>query len=303
MAYASRELTDAETRYAQIEKELLAIVYSCEKFHQYTYGNKVRVLSDHKPLESILKKPLANTPRRLQGMAMRLQRYDIEIEYLQGKKMFLADTLSRAYLQTSLTNSPQDEIEQINMTEYLPISSDRLAEIRMATEADDTSKELKRIIFNGWLTVTDGIILKGDRVVVPQSMRKTLKEKLHSSHLGITGCVRRGRECLYWPNMAHDIKDFISKCPVCREMESGNVKETLMPHDIPDRPWSKVGSDLFSLAGINRDRQDYLITVDYFSSFYEVDRLPDTTASTVIGKLKQHFARFGLPETVPPVCL
>jgi hypothetical protein len=318
IAFASRSLTDTETRYAQIEKELLAIVFACEKFHQYVYGNHVTVLSDHRPLETILKKPLANAPRRLQGMAMRLQKYDVTIEYLKGKLMYLADTLSRAYLPTSTETGPQDGIEEVNMMQYLPISKDRLAAIKTATENDYACRALKEVILEGWpeskqdmapevtpyfayrdeMTVIDGIILRGERVVIPRDMRKTMKEKIHSSHLGITGCFRRARECLYWPNMAADIKDYISSCAICREVETKNSKETLMSHDIPDRPWSKVGTDLFSLRGKKGSREDYLITVDYFSNFFEVDRLYDTTAKSVISKLKQHFARYGLPEVV-----
>ena len=70
IAYASRSLSDTEQRYAQIEKEMLAIVFALEKFNQYTFGRHVRVSSNHKPLESILSKPLAVAPRRLQGMMM-----------------------------------------------------------------------------------------------------------------------------------------------------------------------------------------------------------------------------------------
>ena len=81
IAYASRSLTDTETRYAQIEKEMLAIVFALEKFHQYTFGRHVRVQSDHKPLESIITKPLSCAPRRLQGMMMRIQKYNIEVVY------------------------------------------------------------------------------------------------------------------------------------------------------------------------------------------------------------------------------
>ena len=67
VAYASRSLSDTEQRYAQIEKEMLAIMFALVKFNQYTFGRHVRVSSDHKPLESILSKPLAVAPRRLQG--------------------------------------------------------------------------------------------------------------------------------------------------------------------------------------------------------------------------------------------
>ena len=83
IAYASRALTKTEQNYAQIEKELLAVVFGMEKFHQYTYGRKTYVHSDHKPLERLYKKPLFHASKRLQRMFLRLQRYDIELSYKQ----------------------------------------------------------------------------------------------------------------------------------------------------------------------------------------------------------------------------
>ena len=77
VAYASRSLTDTEARYAQIEKELLSAVFALERFNQYTFGKQVMVESDHKPLETIVKKPLANAPPRLQRLLLRLQKYDL----------------------------------------------------------------------------------------------------------------------------------------------------------------------------------------------------------------------------------
>jgi hypothetical protein len=73
IAFASRALTDVETRYAQIEKEMLAVVFGLERFHRYTYGRSVNVDSDHKTLESIVKKSLLSAPRRLHRMLLRLQ--------------------------------------------------------------------------------------------------------------------------------------------------------------------------------------------------------------------------------------
>ena len=104
IAYASRALTSAETRYAQIEKELLAVVYALEKFHQYTYGSTVEMESDHKPLESITKKPLCHAPPRLQRMLLRLQRYDFMIVYKPGKEMVIVDALSRAFVEDRATD-------------------------------------------------------------------------------------------------------------------------------------------------------------------------------------------------------
>ena len=100
VAYASRAMTSAEQNYAQIENEMLAICFATSKSHQYVYGKpKVRVQTDHKPLESILKKPLCKAPPILQRLMLHLQPYDLDVHYVPGKYMCLAYTLSRAYIQ------------------------------------------------------------------------------------------------------------------------------------------------------------------------------------------------------------
>lgn len=84
VAFGSRALAPTERGYAQIEKECLAIVFGMEKFHHYTYGRKVTVQSDHKPLENIHRKPLLSAPKRLQRMLLRPQKYDINVIYVPG---------------------------------------------------------------------------------------------------------------------------------------------------------------------------------------------------------------------------
>ena len=99
VAYASKSLTACQQNYAQIEKEMLAIVFGCTKFHDYIYGlPDVDVETDHKPLESILKKPLHQAPLRLQRMIMSLQKYPITVHYKPGKELLVADALSRSPL-------------------------------------------------------------------------------------------------------------------------------------------------------------------------------------------------------------
>lgn len=140
VAYTSRALTETETRYAQIEKEMLAMVYALEKFNQFTYGRHVTVYSDHKLLEAIRKKPLTCAPKRLQGMIMRLQKYNLEVQYEKGKNMHIADFLSRAYLPH--TEHPTGaNFEHVNMASFLPISDQWLQEIRKETEKDETLQD------------------------------------------------------------------------------------------------------------------------------------------------------------------
>ena len=231
VAYASRSLTPTEVQYAQIEKELLAIVFAMEKFETYLYGRKVLVESDHKPLEAIFKKSLLSAPKRLQRMLLRLQRYEFEVSYKRGPSLLMADPLSRAYL--SLKEAPEDqedvmtvsetrspteiEAEQVNMLQYLPVKGETLCQIQNLTQEYAILKTLAGVIKQGWpesklhlppevqdyfpfkeeLTLQNGVIFKGDRVVIPFQMRAELKRKLHSSHLGVQACQRRAREAFY----------------------------------------------------------------------------------------------------------
>ena len=310
LAYASRALSDTETRYATIEKEMLAIVFALEKWHQYTYGRHITVYSDHKPLESIAKKPLDRAPKRLQSMLVRALAYDIDVHYINGKETFLADTLSRAYLPQTCEGE-QEEFEIINALTYLVMSGESIEEMRHHTNHDPALQQLKQTILQGWpkdksqlpplvtpyfsihdeLAVTDGLIFRGERLVVPTEMRSQIKRDIHAGHQGIDTCLRRAREHVFWPGMSKEIKEWVQTCEACRNFEQTSCKEPLMSHDIPERAWEKIGCDLLTCRS-----KDYLITVCYKSKFWELDRLNDTKSTTVIKKLKAHLARYGIPR-------
>ena len=104
IAFASKSLMDAETRYANIERELLAIVFACQCFSTYLLGRSFIAESNHKPLEMIAMKNLANVPPRLQRMLLELQRYDVTIKYRPGKEMQLADAFRRCLARASTGN-------------------------------------------------------------------------------------------------------------------------------------------------------------------------------------------------------
>ena len=112
VAFASRSLTECEKRYAQIEKEMLAVVFGLEHFYYYVYGRLVTVETDHKPLESIIQKPLSAAPPRLQRMLLRAMKYNVNLVYKPGKEMHVSDALSRAPLPTQSPSSDDWE-EQV----------------------------------------------------------------------------------------------------------------------------------------------------------------------------------------------
>lgn len=158
VAYASRALTSAETRYAQIEKELLGIIFGLERFHQYTYGRQDIVAeTDHKPLEAISRKPLHLAPKRLQRMLLRLQAYTPEVRYKKGSEMFVADALSRAYLNDDDTTKDDpdvrqfhEELEAIRMTAMAPLTDKTIADVREATAGDTDLQTIARFVQQGW---------------------------------------------------------------------------------------------------------------------------------------------------------
>ena len=199
VAYASRALTETEKRYAQIEKEMLAIVFSLEKFHHYTYGRQVTVFSDHKPLEMIFKKPLAAIPRRLQGMRMRLPTYDIEVIYQPGPTMHIADLLSRSYLPTTPDPGSVD-IEHINIAQFLSISDERLSEIKAETAADETLQLLKETILRGW---TDNKQHVPSKVYLYFSTRDELS--IQDGLIDIQLCVLTHPSQCYWTAWVYEI--------------------------------------------------------------------------------------------------
>ena len=146
VSYSSRALTVSEKEYSQIEKELLAQVFGVEQNHQFVYGRKIVLWSDHKPLETISKKPLTIAPKRLQRLLLRLRQYDFEIRDKPGPEVHLSDTLSRAYLPTTDRSPAEKEAERIHAFDFLPISEAQLVEIQHETAADPVMQSLTRVI-------------------------------------------------------------------------------------------------------------------------------------------------------------
>ena len=316
VAYASRSMTDAEKRYAQIEKELLGIAYGCCRFHQFIYGGQIIVETDHKPLVSLAKKPLNDCPLRIQRIMLQLQKYDLEINYTPGKYLLTADSLSRAVDSTEKDSSlltMQINAHVHSVIRLMPISNKRMNEVKEKTNNDDVLIELRNTIINGWpdqkrncnpevvdfwnvrdeLSVADGIVLKGMKIVIPLALRQLILGKIHEGHMGIEKCKRRGREVVYWPDINDDIECMVRKCSTCLKYSNKQQREPLIPHELPNYPWQKIGSDLFMDQG-----KTYLIVTDYYSGYPEVMQLQTITSRAIVTSIKTIFARFGIPEVL-----
>ena len=312
IAYASRSLSPSECNYAQIEKELLAIVFACNKFHQYVYGFPTKIQNDHKPLESIMLKALHKVSPRLQRMRLKLQKYNLTVQYTKGKELYVADTLSHPYLTVPPTDNGAEDFEFAvhALVRDLPVSESKLTQLQAATQCDDQMQKLYLYISTGWPTnvnsvsvslrgfrhdlhSAENLILLNNRIVIPLAMRKYLLGCIHPGHMGIEKSKARARVCIYWPNMYSDIENDVKQCSVCNKYANTNQKEPLMPHPIPVHLWEKLGIDYFTLNG-----KDFLLIVDYYSKYPEVLQMTSKTAQATITKLKLIFARHGIPRIV-----
>ena len=275
--YTTRALNDKEKQYAQIEKEALALVWACERFDCYLLGREdpLVVETDHKPLVTILnKQTLDQCSPRIQRLKMRMMKFHFEVVYVPGKQLVVADMLSRQPLgiqpgdavMKELVLAVEEHVHEIKTV--LPASESALSRFREATSSDPEMMELLRVIHSGWpdhvsqlpiivrpywcakemLTEVDGIILRGQQIVVPKCMRPEMVQLAHEGHLGITKTKRRAREAVWWPGMNSKLEETVSNCLVCVRFSNEQRREPLVGSPLPGRPWEKVGVDLFDLG-------------------------------------------------------
>lgn len=277
------------------------------------YGRHVDVTTDHKRLEAILRKPLATAPARLQRMMLRLQKYDLTVRHKPGKEILVAETLSRLHLRETDDTHEAFDAQVHLVVANLPVSDQKMSDLQAITASDPDMQRLIAVIKEGWpgnrsscppsvkpfwnyrdeLSVVEGLLFKGERIVISSVLRKDMLKRIHIGHMGMVKCKNRAKEVIFWISMNSHIEDVVSNCPACTEHQSCNPKEPMIAHKLPDRPWENVATDLFEL-----DNEHYLIVVDYYSRYFESERMTTATSSVVINKMKAIFARHGIPEKV-----
>jgi len=308
ICYASRGLSAVERRYSQTEREALAIVWACEKFHIYLYGTTFELWTDHKPLEFIYSarsKPSA----RIERWVLRLQPYSYSVKYLPGQ-MNIADSLSR------LTKS--DEAQSRNVAEEYVRFVARTAvpqamtgkEVEEESAADEELENLRQCIETGnWenpscasykpireeLCVIGKTVLRGTRIVIPRKLRARVIELGHEGHQGMVKMKQRLRTKVWWPGIDKEAEKFCKTCHGCQVVSRPNNPEPLQMTELPKGPWQDIAIDFMGPLPSG----DYIFAVtDYYSRYVEVSISKRNTAEVAISGLEKMFATHGLPCTV-----
>ena len=253
---------------------MLAAIFGAERFQTYVYGRSFTIESDHKPLESISQKNLADTPANLQHMLLCLQGYNYTIHYQPGKEMALPNTLSQ------FSPCPGPDIPLDITIHHAHLSPERKEAFQQAFVSDPETCTLADMIITGWpedikvvphplypywqhwetLTIKDGLILCGEALIVPLSERERILQQLHQFYQGTTKAQLLTHGCVFWLGINKAIEEAVWQCETCTMFQAHNAAAPLTPMPTPSHPWQMCTMDIFTLEGT-----DYLICSDFYS--------------------------------------
>lgn len=318
IAFASRKLRPAEIKYSVIDREALAILYGVTKFDQYLRGTSFTLVTDHKPLIHILG-PRRNLPKivnnRLVRWALLIGSYSYEIVYQKGKHNLLADCLSRL---PNNDEHPSDleravhrivikligtHIEDLNLSEDL---------IKQRTSKDSILRKVIQYIRFGWrdlnledtmkhfyrkrdeLSVENGIVMWQGRMVIPQTLQRSVLKYLHRGHPGISSMRALSRFYVWWPSMEEQIETFVKTCTRCQQNRPHSQELPVFNWSLPENVWERVHIDF---AGPFKGSY-WFVLCDAFSKWIEVKPMKNITTRNTCKVLNEIFSTFGVPQMI-----
>ena len=271
----------------------------------YLLGRSFIAESNHKPLEMIAMKNLANAPPCLQRMLLELQRYDVTIKYQPGKEMQLADALSHCPARAS------QEIKLDMRVDYIAFMKPWIEKLKDSTQRDPILAMVYQLTQQDWphqrrhvphlarrywdfrdeLSTDDGMLLKGPRLIISVELQEEYLSHLHEGHLSASKVQENAKQHMYWTGIDADIEDYTKRCQECIK-RSQVAKEPLQPHDIPEGPWRKLGINYFTFDG-----NSYVLICDYFSKFSFLYRAK-TSFWSLRNRLIDLFSIEGYPDEI-----
>ena len=319
----SRFTHGPEARYAPIEGEALAVVYALHQTRYYIQGcTDLTIATDHKPLVGILnQRSLSEIDnRRLLNLKEKTLCYRFNLIHVPGRKNAGADAASR--YPSSESPAAQRECDTFDLagdSASLASTSSSLYAVsnvvtwnmvRESTTSDPQLQHLHNLLIEGFpsdsrqldpqlrpyhrvsssLYSLDGVIMMGNRIVVPKSLQAQILEALHAAHQGVSAMCARAADSVFWPNISIDIQRVRDECSHCHRVAKSNAMQP--PSDItpPEYPFHKVCSDYFSY-----NNRDYVVVVDRYSNWPMVFK-SENGADGLVKRLREVFVTFGVPE-------
>ena len=319
LGYTSRTLNQAERNYSQLEKEGLSLVFGVKKFYSYLFGRPFELVTDHQPLLGLLKEGRSTSPQasaRIRRWSIYLSMFEYRLKFRRTTAHANADALSWLPLPVEIA-VPTTPPELVLLSEHLSNSPVSAEQVRACTRKDPVLGPALQYLEQGWpdtmnkdsptyplfvrrteLSLFEGCILWGTRVVVPSNCREAVLVELHDSHPGMSRMKGLARMYVWWPGIDSDIDTTVRQCNECQTCQATPPQLPLHPWTWPSRPWSRLHLDY---AGPVNGKM-FLIVIDAHSKWIEAFCTPNATSSAVINELKPLFAQFGIPETIDGTC-
>ena len=317
--YKSRSLKDPESRYSQTEREALAIRWGVQKLRKFLLGApKFEIVTDHKPLQYMFNKGTQNMPPRIERFIMDIQGYDWIVVYKPGINN-AADYLSR-HPSPREGSSKADEVEEyanrlmeaqfVNVMEQLEavtrdevvVETEKCSEMKLLAEAVRTGrfddKCLSRYAtpeVKEQLHITDGVLYRRDRVIIPQSLRSKVVKISHRGHQGCAKAKSLIREFCWFPGIDKMVESKVQNCRPCQAVIGTSPKPVIKPHPLPQGPWQEIEMDF---QGPYPAGQYIFVMIDRYSKWVEISifRQPPDAKSTIKAMIHV-FDSQGIPST------
>ena len=280
-----------------------------KKFPSYLFGRSFELVTDHKPLLALLSEHRGTSPQasaRIRRWSLLLSMYEYTLKFRRTEAHGNADTLSRLPLPMApaKTETPPELVLLMEHLEDSPVTADH---IRVWTRRDPSLSSVVQCLRQGWpmqsspelhpflskseLSLYQGCVLWGSRVVVPVQGREAVLQELHEGHPGMTKMKALARMYVWWPGMEKDIEMTVRTCAECQTVRATPPVAPLHPWKWPTRPWARLHLDY---AGPFLGK----MLIDAHSKWIEANCTPSATSDMVIQELRTLFAQFGLPETI-----
>lgn len=313
ITYASRLLSDTERRYAQVEKEALAVVWACERFRLYLAGKSFTMVTDNKAVELIYSNPKSKPPARIERWALRLMSYDFNIVHKPGKGN-IADYLSRQPVDEPDVEEDEASDEYINFVAGHSVPRNiKREELAEATKADKVLMAVGKLIKGEEMSVEekslakpyeqvreqltvldDGLMLRERRLVIPEAMQKAVVAIAHEGHLGMTKTKGLLRTKVWFPAMNQMVEEAVKACLAC-QLESSARAEPVKSTELPAKAWERLAMDFF---GPLPNNHELMVVMDEFSRFPVVMEVKSTAAEHVVPALRGIFGLLGIPSVL-----
>lgn len=319
ISYASRALTDVESRYSQTEREMLSVIWGMEHFHMYLFASSFSVVTDHKPLLGLVESARPASAR-LERWRLRLMPYDFKLKYRPGSSN-PADYISRHPVRASEPHADTAEDYVHYITSNSVPKTLTMEQIQAETESDPLLQAVSRAIKTGkWtsdpvlaplkhlqdeFSLCDAVVLRGTRIVIPAALQNQVVQLAHAGHQGIVKTKNLLREKVWFLGMDSMAESAVKSCIPC---QAATTKSTptppLKPSKLPAGPWQEISMDFL---GPLPSGEMLLVIVDDYSRYPEVEIVSSTSFKCVVPKLDAIFARHGIPTVIksdngPPFC-